>query len=88
MFPAPIDNSSTDARLADIQVVGPLDFADKPVQLHREYRDTGLRVYVKIQSIEVDVDNPVVPAGEWALEGMFNEHIIATSIYFFDIEDV
>jgi len=69
-------------------VDGPRNFVDRPVALQVEYRERGLQVYVKVQSIELTPEDPVVCEGEWAVEGTFNEHVVALSIYIFDVENV
>lgn len=47
----------------------------------------GLQVIVKLASIELTPENPRYPGGSWHLEGMKNEHIVATSIYYYDVEN-
>lgn len=60
------------------------------VSLHQSnwFRNYGLQVIVKLASIELTPDNPRYPGGNWHLEGMKNEHIVATSIYYYDVENV
>ena len=60
----------------------------REVQLHRQFRHQGLQVYVKIQTIELTPDRPRFPGSDWILEGMLNEHIVATSVYTFDQTNV
>jgi hypothetical protein len=69
-------------------VEGPRDLIDKPVQLHIDYRMPGLQVYVKMQSIELTPELPFLCEGDWSLEGTLNEHIVATSVYVFAVENV
>jgi hypothetical protein len=42
---------------------------------------------VKLASIELTPENPKYPGGSWHLEGMKNEHIVATSIYYYDVDN-
>lgn len=51
------------------------------------FRDQGLQVIVKLASIELTPENPQYPGGSWHVEGMKNEHIVATSIYYFDVDN-
>jgi hypothetical protein len=51
------------------------------------FRDKGLQVIVKLASIELTPENPQYPGGSWHVEGMKNEHIVATSIYYFDVDN-
>jgi len=69
-------------------VEGPRDIIDKPTQLQVDYRPSGLQVYVKIQSIELTPESPLLCEGDWSLEGTLNEHIVATSLYIFAVENV
>lgn len=53
-----------------------------------EFRKQGLQVIVKLSSIELTPENPEYPGGSWHLEGMLNENIVATSIYYYDVDNV
>jgi hypothetical protein len=57
------------------------------LQAPNEFRDLGLQVIVKLASIELTPDKSKYPGGSWHLEGMKNEHIVATSIYYYDVEN-
>lgn len=57
------------------------------VNLEKKFRDKGLQVIVKLASIELTPEKPSYPGGSWHLEGMLNEHIVATAIYYFDTEN-
>lgn len=69
--------------------------SEEKVQLMRDvslessdwFRDRGLQVIVKLASIELTPENPQYPGGSWHVEGMKNEHIVATSIYYFDVDN-
>ena len=57
-------------------------------QLQRDFRSQGLQVFVKMQSIEITPEKPYYNGSDWAIEGLLNEHIVANSICFFDVENV
>ncbi|KAH8904798.1 hypothetical protein BR93DRAFT_916535 [Coniochaeta sp. PMI_546] len=59
----------------------------KQVSLEKWFRAQGLQVIVKLASIELTPENPKYPGGSWHLEGMKNEHIVATSIYYYDVDN-
>jgi hypothetical protein len=52
------------------------------------FRKRGLQVIVKLSSIELTPEKPDYAGGSWHLEGMLNEGIVATSIYYYDIDNV
>ncbi|CAI4214688.1 unnamed protein product [Parascedosporium putredinis] len=58
------------------------------IQLQHDFKDTGLQLYVRIQSIELTPDEPRFDGTDWATEGMLNERIVATSIVFFDMDNL
>ena len=58
------------------------------LHLERDFRDRGLQVIVKLASIELTPEKPHYAGGSWHLEGMLNEHIVGTSIYYYDVENV
>lgn len=58
------------------------------VELEKTFRESGLQVIVKLASIELTPDNPSYPGGNWHIEGMLNEHIVATSIYYYDVSNI
>lgn len=57
------------------------------VLLQESFQEHGLQVIVKLASIELTPDNPRYSGGSWHVEGMKNEHIVATSIYYYDAEN-
>lgn len=59
-----------------------------PQNIEQEFRQHGLQVIVKLSSIELTPEKPDYNGGSWHLEGMLNESIVATSIYYYDIENV
>ncbi|KAH7128294.1 hypothetical protein B0J11DRAFT_266921 [Dendryphion nanum] len=52
------------------------------------FKESGLQIIVKIASIELTPEKPEFAAGGWHVEGMMNEHICATSLYYLDCENV
>lgn len=57
-------------------------------KLEEDFRKDGLQVIVKLSSIELTPEKPRYEGGNWHLEGMMNEHIVATAIYYYDVENV
>jgi hypothetical protein len=57
------------------------------ISLREWFKDQGLQVIVKLASIELTPDKPRYSGGSWHVEGMKNEHIVATSIYYYDVEN-
>ncbi|CAI5459588.1 unnamed protein product [Closterium sp. Yama58-4] len=47
-----------------------------------------LQVVVKVASIRLTPESPRYPGGSWHVEGMRNEHIVATGIYYFDSDNI
>jgi len=45
-------------------------------------------VIVKLAGIELTPQQPRYPGGHWHIEGLINEHIVATAIYYYDVENV
>ena len=46
------------------------------------------QVIVKLASIELTPEKPKYDGGSWHLEGMLNEHIVATAIYYYDVDNI
>jgi hypothetical protein len=53
-----------------------------------ELRGRRLQVIVKLASIHLTPDKPRYPGGAWHVEGMQNEGIVATGIYYFDSHNI
>ncbi|KAJ1960083.1 hypothetical protein GGI12_003993 [Dipsacomyces acuminosporus] len=51
-------------------------------------RGRRLQAIVKMSNIELTPDNPVYEGGNWHVEAMANERIIATGIYYYDVENI
>lgn len=56
--------------------------------LQDRFRDYGLQVIAKLASIELTPEKPEYSGGNWHLEGKLNEHIVATSIYYYDVHNI
>ncbi|EON97703.1 hypothetical protein UCRPA7_6802 [Phaeoacremonium minimum UCRPA7] len=58
------------------------------VNIHDDFRESGLQIIVKLASIELTPERPDYEGGNWHVEGMQNEHIVATAIYYYDVDNV
>ncbi|KAK6519195.1 hypothetical protein TWF281_003884 [Arthrobotrys megalospora] len=58
------------------------------LDLWEEYKDIGLQVIAKFASIHLTPEKPVYPGGSWHFEGQLNDHIVATSIYYYSNENI
>lgn len=47
-----------------------------------------LQIIFKLANIELKPENPNYPGGSWHVEGMKNENIVATGIYYYDSDNV
>lgn len=56
--------------------------------LRDKFQDSGLQVIVKMASIELTPEKPEFPAGGWHIEGLMNEKICATALYYLDSENI
>lgn len=63
---------------------------------HRDYRLAGpwfngkrhLQVIVKMVTITLSPDSPSYPGGQWHVEGTLNERICASSLYYYDMDNI
>ena len=51
-------------------------------------RGTTLQVITKLASIHLTPENPAYNGGSWHVEGMADENIVASGIYYFDSENI
>lgn len=58
------------------------------IRLQDYLRTLGLQVIVKIGSLALTPDKPSYEAGFWNFPGFLNEHIVATSIAVFDLNNL
>ncbi|KIO18082.1 hypothetical protein M407DRAFT_32229 [Tulasnella calospora MUT 4182] len=59
---------------------------------HREHTDSiqgkKVQVIVKLANIHLTPEKPEYPGGKWHVEGMANERIVASGIYYYDSENI
>jgi Protein of unknown function (DUF4246)/Domain of unknown function DUF4246, N-terminal len=53
-----------------------------------DLRSRRLQVIVKLATIHLTPDKPSYPGGGWHVEGMMNERIVSTGIYYWDSENI
>ncbi|MEU5658429.1 DUF4246 domain-containing protein [Streptomyces sp. NPDC047737] len=53
-----------------------------------DLRGRGLQVIVKLATIQLTPEKPEYPGGSWHVEGMLNERIVSTGIYYWDSENI
>ncbi|MFD3665227.1 DUF4246 domain-containing protein [Streptomyces sp. NPDC058659] len=53
-----------------------------------DLRGRGLQVIVKLATIHLTPDKPEYTGGSWHVEGMLNERIVSTGIYYWDSENI
>lgn len=61
---------------------------DRSQVVSTDLRDRNLQVIVKLATIHLTPDKPSYDGGVWHVEGMANERIIASAIYYFDQENI
>ncbi|KAG9942583.1 hypothetical protein KCU85_g9184, partial [Aureobasidium melanogenum] len=61
---------------------------EPPLDLRREYADSGLQIIVKLANTYLTPNDPQWDGGSWHVEGLSNEHIIATAIYYFSNDNI
>jgi hypothetical protein len=67
---------------------GGVCFEERFLQRRVGLRDKHLQVIVKIASIELTPERPEYRGGTWHVEGMQNEHIVATVIHYFSCDNI
>jgi hypothetical protein len=53
-----------------------------------DLRGRRLQVIAKLATIHLTPDKPEYPGGSWHVEGMMNERIVSTGIYYWDSENI
>ncbi|MFD8742909.1 DUF4246 domain-containing protein [Streptomyces sp. NPDC059616] len=53
-----------------------------------DLRGRSLQVIAKLATIHLTPDKPEYPGGSWHVEGMLNERIVSTGIYYWDSENI
>ncbi|KAJ7122793.1 hypothetical protein C8R44DRAFT_621154 [Mycena epipterygia] len=51
-------------------------------------RGKTIQCIIKLANIHLTVDNPEYKSGSWHVEGMVNEHIVASGIYYYEEENL
>ncbi|MFE9017925.1 DUF4246 domain-containing protein [Streptomyces sp. NPDC007808] len=64
----------------------PPDLPDESARV--DLRGRRLQVIVKLATIHLTSDKPEYPGGSWHVEGMMNERIVSTCIYYWDSENI
>lgn len=59
-----------------------------PFDLGEMCRMQGFQTIVKLANIHLTPERPTYEGGSWHVEGMLNEHICATAIYYYDNENI
>jgi Protein of unknown function (DUF4246) len=59
-----------------------------PTDLRQQFADKGMQVIVKLANIHLTPEKPKYDGGSWHVEGMLNEHICATALYYYDNENI
>ncbi|THC95070.1 hypothetical protein EYZ11_005465 [Aspergillus tanneri] len=58
------------------------------VDLHKQFAQKGLQVIFKLANIELAPEKPDYEGGIWHVEGQMNEHICATTLCYYDSENI
>ena len=66
----------------------PFDADDIPDVPPYPLKGRTLQVIVKLANIVLTPDNPAYPGGSWHVEGMANERIVATGLYYYACENI
>ena len=97
------ENNSTSYRLLDIEdplrdsslipgddtlASGQVAYEAAAAELHATFRAKGLQVIVKLANIHLTPDNPIYKGGSWHVEGLANEHIIASALYYYNSDNI
>ena len=61
---------------------------DIPISLRKGFEEHGLQVIVKLANIELTPEKPTYDGGSWHVEGQLNERICATSLYYYDSQNI
>lgn len=60
----------------------------EPLNPREHFSKTGIQVIVKIANIHLTPEHPEYSGGSWHIEDKLNEHICATSLYYYDNENI
>ncbi|KAI4847235.1 hypothetical protein E4T44_04624, partial [Aureobasidium sp. EXF-8845] len=56
----------------------------EPLNLRSHFKNRGIQVIIKLANIHLTPETPTYAGGSWHIEGKLNEHICATSLYYYD----
>ncbi|MCJ1445848.1 MAG: hypothetical protein MMC23_006353 [Stictis urceolatum] len=59
-----------------------------PMSLHEDFGRRGLQIIVKLANIHLTPEKPEYSGGTWHVEGQLNEHICATALYYYDVDNI
>ena len=59
-----------------------------PGRVEYSLKGRKVQVIVKLANIVLTPENPSYPGGEWHVEGMANENIVATGLYYYACENI
>ncbi|KAF6830006.1 hypothetical protein CPLU01_07621 [Colletotrichum plurivorum] len=68
----------------------PMLLRPEDIKLDKGFLDDTARiqVIVKLANIHLTPDKPTYDGGSWHIEGLLNEHICATALYYYDNENI
>ncbi|OAJ38745.1 hypothetical protein BDEG_22650 [Batrachochytrium dendrobatidis JEL423] len=80
----------------DTQVIRPVYVPTLPEHFESKYesakpvslRGRNLQVIVKLTNIQLTPSKPKYDEGNWHIEGPINESIVATGLYYYDVENI
>ncbi|WP_328455549.1 DUF4246 domain-containing protein [Streptomyces sp. NBC_00386] len=72
--------------IPDAPAFTPPELPDESARV--DLRGRRLQVIVKLATIHLTPDKPEYPGGSWHVEGMLNERIVSTGIYYWDSENI
>ncbi|MFF1326265.1 DUF4246 domain-containing protein [Streptomyces chartreusis] len=72
--------------IPDASAFSPPEVPDASARV--DLRGRSLQVIVKLATIQLTPDKPEYPGGSWHVEGMLNERIVSTGIYYWDSENI
>ena len=59
-----------------------------PFDLRSQYGDNGFQVIIKLANVHLTPEKPGYEGGSWHVEGMLNEHICATALYYYSNSNI
>ncbi|KAL5039996.1 hypothetical protein RTP6_7824 [Batrachochytrium dendrobatidis] len=88
--------SDHDDMESDTQVIRPVYVPTLPEHFQSKYesakpvslRGRNLQVIVKLTNIQLTPSKPKYDKGNWHIEGPINESIVATGLYYYDVENI